>query len=308
MGSADQAGMGTSKKNSNSWKLDWDGYLYILPAFVIIAVFHIFPVLYAFVMSFFDWNVMSGKSVFVGLSNYKEIFEDPMFRKAFWNTIYYVVVTVPLGIAASLFVAILLNQKIKLRGFYRVLYFLPVVTSLNAVSVVWKWIYHPTYGLLNAFLKKIGLPPVDWLGDPRFAMPAIILMSVWKNMGYNVVIFLAALQNVPKELYESAEIDGAGAWAKFWNVTVPMISPTLFFVIITSVIASFQVFAQIWIMTPEGGPLGSTTVLVYYLYQQAFQRFRMGYGCALAFVIFIILAAFSFLQKKIGERKVHYEV
>ncbi len=288
-------------------KKDYSAYFFLLPAIAVIFTFHLFPIFTALFMSFFKWNILSGQMKFVFLDNFKQLLHDREFYKSLYNTFYYVIFTVPVGIFLSLVVAVLLNQKIKLVGWYRLLYFLPVITSMNAVAIVWKWIYHPNYGLLNYILSFFNIGPIDWLNDPRFAMPAIIIMSIWKNLGYNVVIFLAALQNVPKELYEAADIDGASSIKKFFYITIPMISPTIYFVLITSTIASFQVFAQIYIMTPNGGPLRSTTVVVYYLYQLAFEQFKTGYACAMTFVMFLIIGAMTLLQRKLTESKVHYE-
>jgi multiple sugar transport system permease protein len=252
----------------NRWKkYDWVGYLYILPAFVIISMFHIFPIGFAFVMSFFKTGIRDYFREFNGLANYKVVFADEYFWQSMWHTIYYVIGTVPVSIFLSLFIAILLNQKIRGLEIYRVIYFIPVVTSMVAICIVWKYIYQPN-GILNKVLAIFHISGVDWLGSTTWAMPAIIIMSIWKGLGYNVVIFLAGLQNIPMSLYDAAKIDGANKWQQFWNVTWPMISPTTFFVLIMSTISSFQVFGQIFIMT-GGGPLKSATVVIYHLYEKA---------------------------------------
>ncbi|PKK92346.1 MAG: sugar ABC transporter permease [Candidatus Wallbacteria bacterium HGW-Wallbacteria-1] len=301
---------------------DRSAYLYILPAAVIILTFHLLPVLTTLILSFYRYEVPS-PPVFVGLYNYTTILTDSLFIKSIWNTVIYVVFTIPSTIFFSLLVAMLLNSNIKGVSFYRVVYFLPVITSVNAVALVWNWIYHPQkFGLLNYLLVFLtdfrnwamgffgAVPmvftPIDYLGDPRYAMPAIILMSIWKGLGYNIIIFLAGLQNVPKFLYEAAEIDGAGVWEKFRNITWPLISPTTYFVLIMSTISSFQVFAQIFMMTPTGGPLNSTTVIVFYLYQKAFTNFQMGYASAVALILFSIIFFMTIIQKLFLEKKVHY--
>ncbi|HOD42968.1 MAG TPA: sugar ABC transporter permease [Candidatus Wallbacteria bacterium] len=242
---------------------------------------------------------------FVGLSNFEYVITNKHFWYSMWNTLYYVVGTVPVQIFLSLFIAILLNQKIKGLEMYRVIYFLPVITSVNAISIVWKYMYQK-YGVLNSFIGFLtGIPGPDWLMDTTWAMPAIIIMSVWKGLGYNVIIFLAGLQNVPPSLYDAAKIDGAGRWKTFWNVTWPMISPTTFFVMIMSTISSFQVFAQVYMMT-GGGPQESTTVVIYYLYQLAYVEHKMGRASALAFILFLIIFAITYLQKKFTAKRVHY--
>lgn len=303
-------------------KNDRVAYLYILPAAVIIITFHLLPVLTTLILSFYRYEVPS-PPVFVGLYNYKAILGDELFMKSLWNTVYYVVFTIPSIIFFSLFVAMLLNARVSGVSFYRVVYFLPVVTSINAVALVWNWIYHPQkFGLLNYLVAAIAgvwnsfagflgaqsmaFNPIDYLGDPRFAMPAIIVMSVWKGLGNNIIIFLAGLQNVPKFLYEAAEIDGAGVWAKFRHITWPIISPTTYFILIMSTISSFQVFAQVFMMTPTGGPLNSTTVIVFYLYQKAFTNFQMGYASAVALILFAIIFAMTIFQKVFLEKRVHY--
>lgn len=303
-------------------KNDRIAYFYVLPAALIIITFHLLPVLTTLILSFYKYEVPS-PPVYVGLYNYTTILSDALFIKSLWNTLYYVVFAIPSTIIFSLFVAMLLNSKVKGVSIYRVVYFLPVITSVNAVALVWNWIYHPQkFGILNYALSFIvqgrnwlfsffsaapmTFNPIDYLGDPRYAMPAIIIMSVWKGLGYNIIIFLAGLQNVPKILYEAAEIDGAGVWDKFRNITWPIISPTTYFILIMSTISSFQVFAQIFMMTPTGGPLNSTTVIVFYLYQKAFTHFQMGYASAVALILFLIIFAMTILQKVFLEKKVHY--
>jgi multiple sugar transport system permease protein len=291
------------KKNKRK-KYDWAGYLYVLPAFTVIAMFHIFPIGFAFIMSFFKTGIRDYFREFNGLVNYKTVFADEYFWQSMWHTIYYVIGTVPISIFLSLFVAILLNQKIKGLESYRVIYFIPVVTSMVGICIVWKYIYQAD-GILNKMLSVIGISGGDWLGSTFWAMPAIIFMSVWKGLGYNVVIFLAGLQNIPMSLYDAAKIDGANKWQQFWNVTWPMISPTTFFVLIMATISSFQVFGQIFIMT-GGGPLKSTTVVIYHLYEKAYGQHKMGEASAIAFIIFTIIISFTFLQKKFVGEKVHY--
>jgi len=282
-------------------------YLYLLPATVILITFHFAPVFYAFYVSLLDWNYISPNPTFVGLGNYAALLKDADFLTSLLNTVYYVVGTVPTSMAVALFVAVLLNQKIRGLAWYRTAYFLPVITAANAVAIVWFWIYHPDYsGLLNGLLDKVGLPIQSWLLDPKWAMPCIIAMSIWKGLGYNVVIFLAGLQNISAEYYEAAQIDGARGWQIFRHITWPLLSPTTFFVLIISVIGSFQVFSQVYVMT-RGGPLKSTLVVVYYLYKIGFEDFRMGYASSMAYALFVVIFVLTLLQRKYIGSRVHYQ-
>ncbi|HNW35656.1 MAG TPA: sugar ABC transporter permease [Candidatus Ozemobacteraceae bacterium] len=286
-------------------KIDWGAYFYLVPVFGILLCFHILPIFYSLALSFYRWDLI-GEAEWVGLDNFAKLFDDPMFYKSLVNTFYYAIVSVPLSIGCSMTIALLLNNPISGIGIYRTIYFLPVITSLNAVSIVWNFIYHPDYGLLNKLLALVSLPPQLWLQDPFWAMPCIILMSVWKGLGYNVIIFLAGLQNIPKHLYEAARIDGATWIQQFRHITFPLLSPTTFFVFVMSTIGSFQVFSQIYMMTPRGGPLKSTLVIVYYLYQKAFEKFEFGYALAIAFVLFIMIFSMTLFNKLYVEKKVHY--
>jgi len=286
------------------------------------------PILYAFRLGFYEWGI-AGEGKFVGLENYRALFEDPFFWQSLLNTFYYVISSVPLSVIFSLFFALLLNRGTKGLGVFRTTYFLPVVTSVVAVSVVWKWLYDPSRGLFNYLLTRLGFSPLKWLEEPRgilelligkdlplllegpsLALFSITLMSVWKSLGYNVVIFLAGLKNISKEHYEAAKIDGAGRFAIFRNVTLPLLSPTTFYVTIMTTIVSFQVFAPVWTMTgpPPGGPLGKTTVIVYYLYQKGFEEYQVGYGSAIAFIFFLIVLSVTLIQKLYLEKRVYYEV
>ncbi len=300
----------------------------LAPAFLILFVFKVLPIIFAFRLSFYDWGI-AGIKGFVGLKNYYYLMKDPFFWQSVINTIYYTIFAVPLNITISLFIAYLLNRGIKALGLLRTIYFLPVITSIVAVSVVWKWLYDPNRGLFNYFLTLVGLHPLKWLEEPRgifemilgtnlpyilkgpsLALFSLVLMSVWKSLGYNVVIFLAGLKNIPDVYYEAAKIDGAGMWQTFRNVTIPLLSPTTFYVMIMSTIISFQVFAPVWTMTgpPPGGPLGTTSVIVYYLYQKGFEEYQVGYGSAIAFVFFLMILAITLFQKLYLEKKVYYEV
>ncbi len=278
-------------------------FFFLAPALIAIGVFFFIPVIAAFVLSFTDFDIYSLANIdyarFVGFKNYTRLLEDPLFWKALRNTFYFLLLGGPLSIAVSLAAALLLNSKlIRFKTFFRLAYFAPVVTTLVAVAVVWRFVYHPRFGLLNYALSWFGIPQIDWLGDPAWAMPAIILMAVWKNFGYNMIIFIAGLQSIPQELYEAASIDGASAWQQFKSITIPMLAPTTLFISVITMIGYFQLFAEPYVMT-QGGPLNSTLSIVLYMYQQGFRWWNMGYSAALAFVLFAIILIVSLIQSRI---------
>ncbi|HEY6192710.1 MAG TPA: sugar ABC transporter permease [Bacteroidota bacterium] len=280
--------------------------LFLSPALLAIAVFFFIPVIAAFVLSFTDFDIYSLGDLhyarFVGLANYLHLFEDPLFWKAMLNTLYFLGVGAPLSIAVSLATALLLQSKaVRLKGLFRTAYFAPVVCTLVAVAVVWRFVYHPTSGLLNHALSWVGIAPIDWLGDSHWAMPAIILLAVWKNFGYNMIIFVAGLQNIPDELYEAASLDGAGKVQQFTSVTLPMLAPTTIFICVITMIGYFQLFAEPYVMT-QGGPLNSTLSLVLLMYQHGFRWWNMGYSAALAFILFAIILAASVAQSQLRKR------
>ena len=295
-----------SRINRRQW-LEWlSGYAFLAPSFIILAVFTYFQVAYALGLSFFKWRIMRGEPTFNGLGNYQLLLTSEDFWQAIWNTVYFAVGSIPTGMAIALFIAILLNRPMRALPIYRTAYFLPTVTSMVAVSVVWMLIYHPDVGLMNYVLQLFHLPAIRWLNDPRWAMPALIILGIWKGLGYNVIIYLAGLQNIPQHLYEAAQIDGANRWQLFRNITWPLLTPTSFLILIMAVINSFQAFTEFNVMT-QGGPIGSTTVIVYYLYQQAFQQFNMGYGSALAIVLFLIILGLTLIQNRMLGSRVHYQ-
>ncbi|MGQ9678427.1 MAG: carbohydrate ABC transporter permease [bacterium] len=303
--------------------------LYLSPALLILFIFRILPILLSFRMSLYDWG-MAGPRTFLGLSNYSAVLKDPIFWKSLLNTGWYVILEVPTTLLLSLFIALLLNQKIRGLSIYRTIYYLPVVTSIVAVSVVWRWILHPDRGVLNYLLSLIGVFKIRWLQDPRgifelifgpgvaqlpyalrgpsVALCSLILMGIWKALGYNIVIFLAGLQNIPPTYYEAARIDGASRFKTFWKITLPLLSPTTYYVLTMSSIAAFETFAQVWIMTgpPPGGPLQTTKVIMYYFYENAFELWRLGYGASIAFIAFLIILVLTILQRVFIEKKVHY--
>lgn len=278
-------------------------YFFLTPALLSIFIFFFLPVIAAFLMSFTDFDIYSlgnfSNVRFIGFKNYLNLFDDPLFWTSLKNTFYFVIAAGPLSVAISLAAAILLNSKfIKFKGIFRLVYFIPVVTTLVAVAIVWRFVYNPRFGLLNYFLGLIGISPVDWLGNPDWAMPSIIIMSVWKNFGYNMIIFIAGLQNIPDYLYEAAIIEGAGAWERFKRITLPMLAPTTLFVCIITIIGFFQLFAEPYIMT-QGGPLNKTLSIVQYMYNEGFRWWHMGYSASIAFVLFVIILITTIIQLKI---------
>jgi len=284
-------------------KLSIAGWLFVAPALLAILVFFVVPVAAALLMSATDFDIYALADLhnvrFIGLDNYLQLLQRPLFWRALENTLFFVVVGVPLSIAVSLGSALLLNSRLAwFRGFYRTALFAPVVTTLAAVAVVWVFLLHTRYGLLNYALSWFGLHPVDWLGDPHWAMPAIVLLSVWKNFGYNMIILLAGLQAIPGDLYEAAQLDGAGAGATFWHVTVPALAPVLLMVSILTMAGHFQIFAEPYVMT-QGGPAEHTVTVLYLMYEDGFKWWSLGSASSVAFVLFLFMLAFSFMQTRL---------
>jgi multiple sugar transport system permease protein len=282
-------------------------WLFVAPALVLIGVFFFLPVVAALLLSVTDFDIYAVASAsntrFVGLRNYATLLETPLFWSSLRNTFYFAVVGGPLTIAVSLGAALLLNAKlVRWKSLFRTIYFTPFVTTLVAVAIVWRYLYHTRYGLLNYALGAVGVAPVDWLGDPRWAMPAIILMAVWKNFGYNMLIFIAGLQSIPEELYDAANVDGAGPWRTFRSVTLPMLGPTLLFVGVITMIGYFQLFAEPYVMT-QGGPLRSTTSVVLLMYEEGFRWWRMGYAAAIAFVLFVVILIATLVQLRLQKER-----
>jgi multiple sugar transport system permease protein len=297
-------------RRSRGWnRLRWEearaAYVFLLPNLLIFSIFTLYPVFASFYYSLNEWTLHTPME-FIGLANYINLFQDEIFRQVLLNTLYYTAGVIPFQTAIGLLIAVGLNQKIRFMTGYRALYFVPVVTSMIAVSIVWQWMYQPQYGVINSLLRIVGIEGPNWLFSREWAMPAVIAMSIWKNVGYSIVLYLAALQGVPESLYESAMIDGANAWQRFWRITLPMISPTTFFIIVLSVIGSFQSFDQIYVLT-EGGPARATSVIVHYLYQNGFQWFNMGYAAAIAYVLFALLLILTIMQWTYRARWVYGE-
>jgi len=280
---------------------------FLAPALTLIGLFFFLPVVAGLLLSLTDFDLYAIGALdtarFVGLGNYRDLMHSPLFWTALRNTLYFVVVGGPLSVAVSLAAAVLLNSpRLRLRAFFRTVYFAPVVTTLVAVAIVWRYLYHPRYGLLNHILGWVGIAPIDWLGDPHWAMPAIILLAIWKNFGYNMLIFLAGLQTIPEELYEAASIDGAGPWRRFFHITFPSLGPVFLFVAVTTMIGYFQLFAEPYVMT-QGGPLRSTTSLILLMYEEGFRWWRMGAASSIAFVLFLLTLAGTLIQLRLRKAR-----
>lgn len=281
-------------------------WLFVAPALLAIGVFFFLPVLAALAISLTDFDIYALADLdnlrFVGGRNYLRLLENPLFWKALGNTLFFVAVGVPLSIAVSLGTALLLHSRLtRFKALFRTSLFAPVVTTVVAVAVIWRYLLHTRYGLLNYALEKLGVEPVDWLGDPDWAMPAIILFAVWKNFGYNMIIFLAGLQNIPDDLYEAARIDGATRAQQLRFVTIPALAPTLLLVGILTIAGYFQLFAEPYVMT-EGGPVQSTTSVLYLMYEEGFKWWNLGPASAVAFVLFLLMFAITALQLRLVRR------
>lgn len=285
--------------------------LFLLPNLIGFVIFMAGPLLASLGISFFEWNLLNPPT-WLGIDNYQYLLGDADFWSSLQATLYYMAGSVPLGVVSALALAMALNQKIRGITFYRTVYFIPVVSSMIAVALMWRWMYNPTSGILNYILNSIfealRLPwtAPEWLQSRTWAMPAIILMSVWKGVGYNMVLFLAGLQGIPAHLYEAAEIDGATGMRKFWHITLPLLTPTTFFIVIISIIGSFQIFEQAYIMT-QGGPARATVTTVYYIYENGFQWYRMGYASAVAWALFAMILVVTLVQWRYQDRWVFYE-
>lgn len=279
--------------------------VFIGPCLIGLLVLTYIPLVMSFGLSFSYWNLL-GTPRWVGLENYQAVLTDPLFWKTMQTTLVFVSVSVVLEVAVALSCALLLTQAVRGIGLFRTVFFLPVITPMVSVALVWGWLYDPKYGMLNAILQWFGLEPIAWLYDTTWALPAIILLRVWKDMGYNMVILLAGLQGIPTHLYESAELDGATPWQKLTRITLPMLSPTLFFVITVSLINAFQAFDAVYLLT-EGGPENSTQVVVYWLFKNAFQFYKIGSASAMAYILFMIILTVTTLQWWFRKKWVLYE-
>lgn len=282
------------------------GYAFLLPTIVSVLVFILFPVIFSFYISFHKYDYLSTNRPFVGFHNYIRMFTSERFWQTLANSARYALGIVPLNIVCALSLALLVNNKVRGINFFRTAYFSPVVTSSVAVAMIWGWIFDPAFGLLNWLLRLIGLKGLMWLGDPKLAMWCLVVMATWNGVGYNMMIFLAGLQGIPQEYYDAATVDGANGFQRFRYVTLPLLSPTTFFVFITGIIGALQVFDQIWVLT-KGGPAGTTRTIVYFLWEQGFTNFDMGYASAIAYVLFIFIFVLTLINWRVAGKFVHYQ-
>ncbi len=280
------------------------GWAFVAPAVILIAIFFLIPIGWSLLISL-QANNLIAPSHYVGLANYKALTKDAAFRSAIGHTLLYTVIFVPVSVAAALALAVALNRKIRGIRFYRLAVFVPLVTSTVATGLVFLWLLDPTFGFVNYLLHAVGLPQQQFLQDPNEALYCIVAMTIWGWLGFDVIVYLAALQGVPEELLEAAEIDGASTWSRFRSIVVPLLGPATLFLVVWSTINALQLFDEIYVTT-RGGPLGSTTVIVYYLYQQAFQFFNGGYGAAIAYVLFLAILVVTLVQLWVGRRRVYY--
>jgi multiple sugar transport system permease protein len=279
-------------------------WCFVAPALVVIGLFFVGPVIAALALSLTDFDIYAladhRNLRLVGLRNYTQLLQTPLFWQALGNTLYFVVVGVPLSIGVSFGTALLLHSRVvRFQGAFRTALFAPVVTTLVAVAVIWRYLFNPHYGLLNYGLGRLGIPPIDWLGDPSWAMPAIIVLAVWKNFGYNMVIFLVGLQSIPEPLYEAARIDGASVWRQFRHVTLPTLAPIVTMVNILTIAGYFQLFAEPYVMT-QGGPLQSTVSVLYFMYEEGFKWWNLGTASAVAFLLFLFIFGVTAVQLRLS--------
>jgi multiple sugar transport system permease protein len=282
--------------------------LLVAPGLAVIGLFFLLPIAASLLLSFTDFDIYAlgafGNMRLIGLENYARLARDPLFWISLRNTFYFVLVGGPLTLGVALGAALLLHSRLaRWKGLFRTVYFAPYVTTLVAVAIVFRYLYHPRFGLLNRGLGFLGVAPIDWLGDPRWAMPAIILLAVWKNFGYAMIVFLAGLGAIPESVYEAARIDGAGPWAVFRRITIPLLGPTFLFLGVMTTIGYFQFFAEPYVMTGGGGPLNATLSTGLLMYKQGFRWWNMGYAAAISFVLFLIILAATFLQFRVDRSR-----
>jgi multiple sugar transport system permease protein len=280
------------------------GYLLIAPVMLGFSIFFLIALGASLVLSFTRWDMLSSP-VWVGIDNYRQVLRDDEFRTALWNTFAITVPHVVLRLACALALALALNSNIRFRAFYRVLFFLPVVTMPVAIGTIWKWLYDPAFGPINSFLRRLGLPEPEWLSNPRTAVMAVVIVLLWSGVGYDMIIFLAGLQAIPREYYEAASLDGAGAWQRFRDVTVPLLTPTTFFLSVIGIIYSLQVFDLVYVMT-RIDQTNTLPTVVYYIYEEGFRNFRMGYAITVAWVLLAIILVFTLFQFRLQKRWVNY--
>lgn len=280
------------------------GYLLIAPLVIGFSIFFLIALGASLVLSFTRWDMLSSP-VWIGIDNYRQVVRDPEFRTALWNTVAIAAPNVVLRLAFSLALAMALNSNIRFRSFYRIIFFMPVITMPVAIATIWKWLYDPAFGPINSVLDRLGLGRPEWLSNPETAIIAVVIVLLWSGVGYDMIIFLAGLQAIPKDYYEAAALDGAGSWQRFRDVTLPLLTPTTFFLLVIGVIASLQVFDLVFVMTRIDQTNQLPTV-VYYLYEEGFRNFRMGYAITVAWVLLAIILVFTLIQFRLQRRWVHY--
>ncbi|HZG13614.1 MAG TPA: sugar ABC transporter permease [Candidatus Bathyarchaeia archaeon] len=294
------------QSRTRPWTESLRPYLYVTPALLFFALFFFYPIVYMIYLSFQDWTLLNLEEMeWVGLDNFRTLFSDPDFHLVLKNTLIYTVLTVFLGIALAFFLALWLNKKAKIYGLVQGAIFSPHIISLVSVSMLWMWLMDTQYGLLNAMLESVGLPPSTWLADPSTALYSLVLVSVWKVVGYNTLIFIAGLQSIPKDIYESAALDRSPAWRTLYKITIPMLSPTIFFLLVINTISSFQVFDTIYIMT-QGGPVNSTNMLVFYIYEQGMDFYNGGIASAASVVLLGLAGVLTLFHFLFLAKRVHY--
>lgn len=297
----------TSKSPLNSWRDAVAGWVFIGPMFIGTSILVIFPILSSLTLSFTNWNIVAGyeNAEFIGLDNFVALFNDPLFIKSLGNN-FLLLLAIPITLFISLTLATIINKYIYFKDFFKVIFFMPFISSIVAVAVVFRVLFHPTQGPINQLLMTLGIDnPPGWIADISFALPSVILIMIWTGIGFNLIIYLAGLQSIPKELYEAAQIDGASAWYQFKKITIPLVSPTTFLLFVTGIISSFKIFDLIIVLT-GGGPANSTKVPVVYLYEKAFLDLRAGYASSISLVIFVIILIITYLQFKGQKKWVNY--
>jgi multiple sugar transport system permease protein len=286
---------------------EWSAYLMQSPGLLLFAVFVVFSISFSVYISFHRWDILNPAKPYVGLENYRTLVHDDTFKKSLYNTFIYTLFSVPLTMVGGLLIALLLNQSIRGRGLFRTIFFIPVITPIVIAALIWKWVYDYDYGLANYYLEKLHIigHPQLWLANPDLALPSVIAMTVWKGMGFAMVIYLAGLQSIPEEYYEAAKVDGAGPLHRLRYITIPLLAPTSFFLLVIGIIGAFQVFTEIYIMT-GGGPLSATSTIVWYLWTMGFKNFQMGYATAIAYALFAIIFVFTCIQVRFLYREAEY--
>ena len=290
-----------------TWKSTFRSLLYLLPALTLIGIFNIYPIFKSLAMSFYEnYNIFSGEVGSYGLGNFVEIFNDPNFFRAIKNTFMFVLGVIPVSVTLSLFIAIMLNQIEWLSNFFRSVYFLPFVTSTVAISIVWNWLYHTRYGLINYFLSFVGIDAIAWLTDPKYSLLALMIMSIWKGLGYNIILFIVGLNNIDENYYKAARIDGADNGQRFVNITLPLLSPYILLISIIGVINSFKVFTEVYsLFSGRPGPAGSALTMVYYIYEKFYTEYQYGVATAAGIVLFLIILLFTLLQRWVSRRFIY---